>query len=87
MRTGRRASRTAERDPVWRYGADRLFTQALGTEALAPGERVVYEATWRDPSPGTYRIVGTLHGEATDPEGATLAAIGDVAATATVAVD
>ncbi|TKX87322.1 hypothetical protein EXE43_03700 [Halorubrum sp. SS5] len=45
-------------DPVWRYGANRMFTQALGSETVAPGEAVGYEATWRGPPSGTYRIVG-----------------------------
>ncbi|WP_049908865.1 MULTISPECIES: BsuPI-related putative proteinase inhibitor [Halorubrum] len=45
-------------DSVWRYGASRMFTQALGSETLAPGESVTYEGTWRDPPAGTYRIVG-----------------------------
>jgi hypothetical protein len=70
FRTGQRAEFTAypadgdadgpegERtDPVWRYGASRMFTQALGSETLAPGEGVGYEGTWRDPPAGTYRVV------------------------------
>ena len=44
-------------DSVWRYGATRMFTQALGSETLAPGESVSHGATWRDPPAGTYRIV------------------------------
>ena len=71
FRTGQRAEFTAYpaegegtdsdgdgANPVWRYGAGRMFTQALGSETLAPGEAVSYEGTWRDPPAGTYRIVG-----------------------------
>ena len=74
FRTGQRAEFTAfssddaggpdgpdgddDADPAWRYGAGRLFTQALGSETLAPGESVTYDGTWRDPAPGTYRVVG-----------------------------
>ena len=71
FRTGQRAEFTAypaegdasgsdkeQTDLVWRYGASRMFTQALGSETLAPGEAVSYEGTWRDPPAGTYRIVG-----------------------------
>ncbi|MFC6911923.1 BsuPI-related putative proteinase inhibitor [Halorubrum ejinorense] len=36
-------------DPIWRYGAARTFTQALGSETIAPGESVAYERTWRHP--------------------------------------
>jgi hypothetical protein len=53
-------------DPVWRYGAARMFTQALGSETVAPGESVAYEGEWRDPASGTYRIVGEA--TATDRE-------------------
>jgi len=35
-----------------------MFTQALGSETVAPGESVAYEVTWRDPPAGTYRVVG-----------------------------
>ena len=45
-------------DPVWRYGAARMFAQALGSETVAPGGSVVYRGTWRDPPTGTYRVVG-----------------------------
>ena len=45
-------------DPVWRYGAARMFTQALGSETVAPGGSVAYEGAWRDPPAGTYRVVG-----------------------------
>ncbi|VTT88104.1 hypothetical protein DM2_1438 [Halorubrum sp. DM2] len=45
-------------DSVWRYGAGRMFTQALASETLTPGESVTYEGTWRNPPAGTYRIVG-----------------------------
>ncbi|WP_017343156.1 BsuPI-related putative proteinase inhibitor [Halorubrum sp. T3] len=71
FRTGQRAEFTAypadedaegsaegRADPVWRYGASQMFTQALGSETIGPGEAVGYEGTWRDPPAGTYRIVG-----------------------------
>ena len=45
-------------DSIWRYGAARMFTQALGSETIAPGGSVAYEGTWRDPPAGTYRVVG-----------------------------
>lgn len=62
FRTGQRAEFTAypaagdaaqldgeQFDPVWRDGAGRLFTQALGSETIGVGEAVGYEGTWRDP--------------------------------------
>ena len=71
FRTGQRAEFTAysagegagdsaegRADPVWRYGASQMFTQALGSETIDPGEAVGYEGTWRDPPAGTYRVVG-----------------------------
>lgn len=53
-------------DPVWRHGEGRLFTQALGTETLVPGESTTYEGTWPDPPPGRYRLVGEVTAEARD---------------------
>ncbi|MGM0448104.1 MAG: BsuPI-related putative proteinase inhibitor [Methanobacteriota archaeon] len=71
FRTGQRAEFTAypadegaegsaadRPDPVWRYGEGQMFTQALGSETVAPGEAVDYEGTWRNPPAGTYRVVG-----------------------------
>ncbi|MEZ3164250.1 BsuPI-related putative proteinase inhibitor [Halorubrum sp. RMP-47] len=73
FRTGQRAEFTAypaegevtgsdgsRAEPVWRYGTGRMFTQALGSETLAPGEAVEYEATWPDPPSGTHRVVVEL---------------------------
>lgn len=90
FRTGRRADFAASDDvegdpvaggrdgaePVWRHGEERVFTQALGTETLGPGESATYEGTWRDPPTGEYRVVGRLTAEGHDAE-----------ATATVGVE
>lgn len=35
---------------VWRWSADRMFTQAVGTETVAAGASLKYDAVWR---PGT----------------------------------
>ncbi|WP_280585335.1 BsuPI-related putative proteinase inhibitor [Halorubrum sp. Boch-26] len=69
-------ARDRDADPVWRHAAGRLFTQALGSETLVPGESATYEGTWSDPPPGEYLIVGSLTGERQDAR-----------ATATVAVE
>lgn len=47
-------------EEVWRWSADRMFTQALGTEELAPGESRTFAGTWADPPAGEYRVVGEL---------------------------
>lgn len=64
FRSGQRAEfivdDPADGDTVWRYGADRMFTQALGTETLVPGDSTTYEAVWPDPPSGTYRVVGEV---------------------------
>ncbi|MDV7349265.1 BsuPI-related putative proteinase inhibitor [Halorubrum distributum] len=62
-------------DPVWRYGAGRMFTQALGSEAIGPGEAVGYEATWRDPPSGTYRVVGEATATDRDVRAETVVAV------------
>lgn len=43
---------------VWRWSADRMFTQALGSEELGPGESLRYDATW-DPRGETGEFVAT----------------------------
>ena len=47
---------------VWRWSADRMFTQALRTDTLAPDETRTYSATWTPPpgSAGEYTIRGSL---------------------------
>jgi len=85
FRTGQRADFAAyegvdaepgDDDPVWRHGEGRMFTQALGTETLGPGESATYEGTWPDPPAGEFRVVGSLTAEGHD-----------AAATARVAVE
>jgi hypothetical protein len=47
---------------VWRWAGDRMFTQALRSETLAPGETETYTATWA-PLPGSggeYTVRATL---------------------------
>lgn len=35
---------------LWRWSADRMFTQALRSETLAPGETRTFSATWNPPA-------------------------------------
>lgn len=39
-------------EEVWRWSGERMFTQALRTDTLAPGETRTYGATW-SPLPGS----------------------------------
>lgn len=52
----------AEGNELWRWSAGRMFTAALGTETLQPGEALLYSATYEEgPSePGLYRVEGVL---------------------------
>lgn len=34
---------------LWRWSADRMFTQAVRTETLAPGETRSFDAAWQPP--------------------------------------
>jgi hypothetical protein len=45
---------------VWRWSEGRMFTQALGSETIDPGETRSFGATWEDPEPGGYTVVGEL---------------------------
>lgn len=48
-------------DTVWRWSADRGFTQALGTETLGPGESLRYSAEWPiEERRGEYEAVGMV---------------------------
>lgn len=46
---------------VWRWSADRMFTQAIRTEALAPGETRAYEAAWDPPAGLSGDFVARAH--------------------------
>lgn len=60
FRDGQRAEFVArsDGDEVWRWSDGRMFTQAISTAEVDPGETVAFEAGWSDPAPGEY----TLHG-------------------------
>lgn len=45
---------------VWRWSEGQMFTQALDTETLQPGEKFTREMTWEDPPPGQYTAEATL---------------------------
>jgi hypothetical protein len=47
-------------DEIWRWSDGRVFTQALRTETLDPGESLVHEMTWGDPPAGEYTAEATL---------------------------
>ena len=46
---------------IWRWSADRMFTQALRAETLAAGETRSYEAAWRPPAGVRGRLVARGH--------------------------
>lgn len=62
FRDARRADFVALRDDeeIWRWSEGRMFAQMLGSEQLAPGESVTYEATWENPPEGEYTVRGEL---------------------------
>lgn len=45
---------------VWRWSDGRLFTQALGTETLDPGQSFTHEVAWEEPPPGEYVAEASL---------------------------
>lgn len=44
----------------WRWSDGRMFPQMLGSEELAPGESVTYDAEWDAPEGGSYVCRGQL---------------------------
>lgn len=53
--------RDAESDTErWRWSEGQMFAQMLGTEELAPGESVEYDAEWAGGDTGSYVCRGEL---------------------------
>ncbi len=51
----------AEGREVWRWGAERMFTQALQTRTIAAGQTVTYEERWvPGGATGRFLAVGQL---------------------------
>lgn len=70
FRTGQRAdfAVTSNGRELWRYSDGRMFTQALGSETIEPGDHRSYEAVWADPDPGEYTVTGELTADSHDIE-------------------
>lgn len=47
-------------EEVWRWSAGRMFTQAITSVELAPGETFDETVSWRDPPEGSYEATATL---------------------------
>lgn len=47
-------------EAVWRWSEGRMFTQALETRTIAPGDDLSREFTWEDPRPGEFTAEATL---------------------------
>jgi hypothetical protein len=45
---------------LWRWSDGRMFTAALGSRTLAPGETVTYTEKWTPPGRGSYVAEATL---------------------------
>lgn len=45
---------------TWRWSDDRMFTPAIKTETLAPGESLTRTLVWEDPESGEYAAEATL---------------------------
>lgn len=47
---------------VWRWSSDQMFTQALRSEVLPPGETLTYSAAWHpeEGRRGELTVIGTL---------------------------
>ena len=50
----------ADGEEVWRWSDDRMFTQAIQTETIEPGESCAREMVWDDPEPGEYTAEASL---------------------------
>ena len=56
------AIRDAKRNQIWRWSADQLFGQMVGTEVIGPARpQIVYRAEYiGNLTPGLYTVEGTL---------------------------
>lgn len=45
---------------VWSWSEGQMFTQAMQTETLVPGESFTHEMIWNDPPPGEYTAAASL---------------------------
>ncbi|RXI98317.1 hypothetical protein DS745_18490 [Anaerobacillus alkaliphilus] len=45
---------------VYKYSEGKMFTMAIVTREMAPGETLVWEDEWNEAVPGTYVITGEL---------------------------
>lgn len=59
---------TSDGEEVWRWSNGRMFTQALWSETVAPGDSVTYDGRWDDPAPGEYEAIATLEAANADVE-------------------
>lgn len=50
----------ADEAEVWRWSEGRMFTQAIRTETVQPGDAWRTEMTWTDPGPGEYTAEASL---------------------------
>jgi archaellum component FlaG (FlaF/FlaG flagellin family) len=50
---------------IWRWSEGRMFTQAIQTETLDPGELLSREVAWDDPRSGAYTAVASLEATTT----------------------
>lgn len=60
-------------DEVYRYSEGKMFTMAIVTKEMAPGETLVWEDEWEEAVPGSYLVTGELqimsmNGESVDRE-------------------
>ena len=56
---------------VWRASDGKMFTQALHSETLGPGDSETFPGAWEDPSPGDYTVVAELNTTGDDAEART----------------
>lgn len=51
---------SADDEVIWRWGEGRMFTQAVESDHLEPGEELRYTCTWDEPVPGQYVVEAEL---------------------------
>lgn len=49
-----------DRTEAYRWSDGRMFTQAIRTETIEPGDSVIYSGEWPEPDTGTFKVVASL---------------------------
>ncbi|RYG66401.1 hypothetical protein EON80_15500 [bacterium] len=54
------ARKAGENELSWLWSMDKIFTQALSSQEVKPGEVISFKGSWPSPAAGEYTVVGII---------------------------